>query len=77
VIWAAIVARLLGLANILASYFKSKQDHAAGAALQRDADHTKTMEVLKDVGAPVPIVDRDELWERNKAKFGADGSPSG
>ena len=75
--WGELAAKVASVAADISAMIRQNSAEKTGAAKQREADDEATMDTLKNVGAPVTRSERDELWERNKAKFGPDGEQAG
>lgn len=70
--FASIIDNALKVVNAILSAFQRKQDRDAGAAAQREATDAATLKTLEAVSAPVDNAACDELWDRNKARYGTD-----
>lgn len=73
-IWAKIIAGLVGLADKVAAIFKTKQDQAAGVAIQVAADQTANVEASKNAAMAAEhnaALDHDELVDKLRDQTGA------
>jgi hypothetical protein len=68
--WVAVADEALKLGNKIADAMKTKQDRDQGATAQREATDEATLDTIARVTAPVDNSTRDELWNKNKARFG-------
>lgn len=65
-----IIADVTGLASLWSKYFVKKDDQKTGAGLQQGATDAATLERIDSVSRPSSAAESDELWNRNKEKYG-------
>ncbi len=71
--WGTLAAKLASLAADLSAVWREKSAEATGAAIQQGKNDAKTLDTLGAINSPSSVADTDELWRRNKAKFGPSG----
>lgn len=54
-----------------------KEQRDEGAIAQRETSDEATLDTINRVNAPIPVAESDQLWDRNKTKYGpADSGPT-
>lgn len=68
--WLKIIADVTGLASLWSKYFEKKKEQETGAKLQQGATDAATLSKIDAVSRPIGRDESDELWKRNKEKYG-------